>query len=148
MLLRLALLFIIVPLVELALLLWIAARTNWPATLGLVIATGVIGAWLARREGVRCLQSVQKEMSEGRLPADALLDGLMILVAGALLITPGVLTDVIGFGLLIPALRGRLKPGLARRIKARMTIAPMPGQPDRFTEPDNIIDVEHRPVDE
>ena len=145
---RLILLFILVPLAELALLLAIADWTDWRFTLALVILTGIFGAWLARREGLRCLQGVQRELEQGRLPADALLDGLMILVAGTLLITPGVLTDLIGFGLLVRPLRARLRRCLVRRIKTRITIASMPGRPNPFTPRDDVIDVESRPADD
>ncbi|MBN2216509.1 MAG: FxsA family protein, partial [Pirellulales bacterium] len=93
MLARLVLLFTIVPLVELALLFWIAERTSWWATIGLVVVTGVVGAALARHEGLRCLQAARRKLAQGELPTDSLLDGPMILIAGTLLITPGVLTD-------------------------------------------------------
>jgi len=83
---RLLLLFTVVPLVELALLLWIGSLTGLRFTLLLVLLTGIIGAGLARHQGLRCWLRVQQQLSAGQLPADPLVDGLMILVAGALLV--------------------------------------------------------------
>ena len=147
MLLRLLLLFVVLPLVELALLLWLADVTSWQLTFGLVICTGVLGGWLARHEGLRCWRAVQEQLARGELPADSLLDGLLILVAGAVLITPGVITDLAGFALLVPPIRGLVKRYLVARFQARMIVAPMSGFRDRPPEGD-VIDVEHRPADD
>ena len=144
MLARLLLLFTVVPLLELVLLLWIAEHTGWKFTLGLVIFTGVLGAWLARQQGLRCWQRFQQQLAQGELPADSLLDGLMILIAGAVLVTPGVLTDLVGFALLIPPVRKLARQHLARRIRPHVVVGPMPGTAGRGTEQDDVIDVEHR----
>jgi UPF0716 protein FxsA len=119
---RLALLFVLVPLAELALLVRLGQFLGlWP-TLGLVVATGFAGAALARAEGLRAVRRVQAELAEGRVPGTALLDGLGILVGGALLLTPGLLTDVAGFLLLLPPtrrwLRGRVQRALERRVES------------------------------
>ncbi len=124
MLLRLLLLFTLVPLAELVLLLVLADATTWEFTLALVLVTGMLGAWLARREGLRCWRRVDEEIAAGRLPGDPLIDGLMILLAGALLVTPGILTDLVGFLLLIPPARRLLKNRLRRRFQARIHIVP------------------------
>ncbi len=146
MLLRLLLLFILVPLVELALLLWMAQYTGWLFTLALVIVTGAVGASLARREGLRCLLRAQEQLERGEIPADSLLDGLLILVAGAVLITPGVLTDAAGFALLIPPIRRVVRRYLVARIKARLvTLRPRGGA--QGAAGDDVIDVEHGPSD-
>ena len=123
MLARLLLLFTVVPLVELALLLWIGSLTGLRFTLLLVLLTGIIGAGLARHQGLRCWLRVQQQLSAGQLPADPLVDGLMILVAGALLVTPGVLTDLFGFGLLLPPFRRILKRWLSRRFADRIVVS-------------------------
>ena len=114
---RLLLLFTAVPLLELALLLWIGRHLGVAATILLVLGTGVLGAWLARSEGLRALYRVREEMAGGRLPAEALLDGLLILVAGAVLLTPGLLTDLAGFALLLPAGRRVVRRALAERLR-------------------------------
>ena len=112
---QLVLLFVVLPAVELALLIEVGRRIGTPATLTLIIVTGVVGASLARRQGLGVLRDLQLETAAGRLPAGSLVDGVMILVAGALLVTPGVLTDAFGFLCLVPAFRRAAKRGLLRR---------------------------------
>ena len=122
MLFRLFLLFTLVPLVELCLLLVLADWLGWQFTLALVILTGVLGAWLARQQGLRCWRRVHETMAARQIPGDPLMDGLMILVAGALLVTPGVLTDLVGFALLTPPFRRAVKGWLKRRFQARINL--------------------------
>ncbi len=114
---RLLLLFTTVPLIELALLVEIDRHIGLAATLGLVIATAMIGAWLAKSQGVRILARLRGELQAGRMPAEPLLDGLMIFVAGAVLLTPGLLTDLFGFFLLAPAGRALVRRAVAKRMK-------------------------------
>ena len=109
MLFYLFLLFTVVPLVELALLVWLGGQTAWWVPVLLVIADGVAGALLWRWQGLRALVRIQEEMAAGRMPADALVDGLLIFLAGAFLITPGMITDFVGFALLIPPIRAVVK---------------------------------------
>jgi UPF0716 protein FxsA len=112
MLARLGCLFILVPLIELALLIQVGQWVGvWPTVL-LVAVTGLGGALLARAQGLRALASVQLELARGRLPGRALMDGAAILVAAAFLMTPGVLTDLAAFALLLPPTR-RLAQGWA-----------------------------------
>ena len=114
MLARLALLFVVVPLLELALLIKLGQWVGFWPTLGLVVATGIAGAALARAEGLRTLVAFRRETAEGRLPGQPLLDGLAVLVGGAFLLTPGLLTDVAGFALLVPPSRRWIQ----RRVRA------------------------------
>lgn len=118
---RLFLLFTLVPLLELALLIRIGEWLGVVPTVTLVLVTGVVGAGLARREGVRTWGRVQDELAAGRVPGGELLHALMVVVAGAFLVTPGVLTDVAGLGLLVRPLRelviGRLRRSLERRVE-------------------------------
>lgn len=115
---RLMLLFIVVPIIELAILIGIAGVIDvWP-TVALVIVTGAIGAFLTRYQGLRTLARFQESLASGRSPHVELIDGLLILVAGAVLITPGVITDVAGFLLLVPAVRGIIRERLRRRFVA------------------------------
>lgn len=113
---RLFLLFVTVPLIELFLFLVIGQRIGIAATFALILLTGILGAALARSQGLRTLAKYQEAIAQGRLPHEAVLDGLMILVAGALLLTPGFLTDTIGFALLAPAVRQVVR----RRIEASL----------------------------
>jgi len=111
---RLVLLFTVLPAIELALLIEIGRRIGTLETIGLIIVTGVVGAALARYQGIAVLRRSQKELAEGRMPAAALMDGVIILVAAALLVTPGILTDATGFLLLIPLTRTGIRRLLAR----------------------------------
>jgi UPF0716 protein FxsA len=109
MLFYLFLLFTVVPIVELALLIWLGGQTVWWLPVLLVIADGIAGALLWRWQGLRTLVRIREEMAAGRMPADAMVDGLLIFFAGGLMITPGMLTDVAGFALLIPPIRAVVK---------------------------------------
>lgn len=108
----LLLLFILVPLVELTLLLFLASATDPLFALALVLVTGVIGSMLARNQGFATYRRIQSEFANGRMPTDSLFDAILIFVAGVLLITPGILTDLTGFALLIPPLRKPIKAWL------------------------------------
>ena len=114
---KLLLLFILLPALELALLIEIGKRIGTLETLALIVVTGVLGAALARRQGLGVLRTARAEAAAGRLPAAALVDGVMILLAGAVLITPGVLTDIFGFLCLIPISRGWIKSLVWRWLK-------------------------------
>ena len=116
MLLRLLILFITVPLVELYLLLQLASVTGAGATFGLVIVTGIIGSWLAKREGVMAWQKFHAALGQGRVPDREIQDGLMIVFAAALLLTPGLLTDTVGFVLLIPIGRDLIRRLVLSRV--------------------------------
>lgn len=119
MLLRLLLLFTTVPLVELFLLISLARATNWGVAIGLALLTGIAGATLARRQGLDAWRRIHRDLAEGRMPATSLVDGVMILVAAVLLITPGLLTDLTGFLLLVPRARAWLRERLINWLKRR-----------------------------
>ena len=99
------------------LLIEIGQRIGTLATLGLIVITGVTGAALARHQGLGALARLQRDLAEGRLPAEPLVDGVLILVAGAVLLTPGVLTDAVGFLLLVPPFRRLMMRVLTRRFE-------------------------------
>lgn len=111
------LLFILLPAAELALLVEVGRRIGTGATLALIVLTGVAGATLARWQGLGVLRTIRAETAAGRLPAAELVDGLILLLASALLVTPGVLTDALGFLCLVPAFRGALRAALRRRFE-------------------------------
>jgi UPF0716 protein FxsA len=119
MFLRLLLLFTIVPLVELFLLVKLGTVVGVGPTVALVIFTGVLGAWLARQQGLGVLRRLSEDLAEGRLPAEALIDGLLILIAGAVLLTPGLLTDALGFLLLVPKSRAVVRKAVVARFGRR-----------------------------
>lgn len=95
----------------------IGQRIGTISTLALIFLTALLGSALARRQGLGVLRRMQSEMAEGRLPASSMVDGVLILLAGAVLITPGVLTDLVGFLVLIPVTRGLIKAYLWKRIE-------------------------------
>lgn len=105
MLFKLLLLFTTVPILELIVLLKIGEQTEWWVPVAIVLATGLVGAWLARHQGLAVLREIRSELEQGRIPGSALLAGLFVLLGGALLVTPGVLTDIAGLCCLIPLTR-------------------------------------------
>ncbi|HUH12062.1 MAG TPA: FxsA family protein [Longimicrobiales bacterium] len=117
MLFRLFLLFVALPLAELALLIWIGQVIGlWP-TIAIVVLTGAAGAALARSQGLGVLRRMRAEMAVGRMPVGALQDGLLILVGAIVLLTPGVLTDLAGIVLLLPATRAPIRRWLERKLQ-------------------------------
>ena len=120
MFLKLVLLFTIIPLTELYILMKLGAHFGVGITLFLVIGTGVLGAYLARLEGYRVLFKIQQETRVGRMPASELIDAGLIFAAGVVLLTPGLLTDILGFFILFPATRAIFKRWLMRKIKNAM----------------------------
>lgn len=117
MFLRLLALFILLPLAELALLIQVGQWIGLVWTLAVVVVTGFFGAALARRQGLQAWLAIQRELREGRMPGGTLVDGLLILIGGIVLLTPGLLTDLFGFLLLIPGTRSALKLALRRRFE-------------------------------
>jgi len=116
----LLLLFIFVPLADMALLIKLGTVLHFLPTLALVIATGILGAGLARHQGLRTLAAINRELSAGRVPTSQLIEGLMILLAGAVLITPGFITDSMGLALLIPPIRRVFRAMLVRHFESRI----------------------------
>lgn len=115
--LKLVLIFILVPLIELALLIELGRFGGTLPTIALIVTTGFLGAVLARHQGLGVLREMRAEVAGGRLPARPIVDGVIILLAGAMLLTPGILTDLFGFLCLIPASRKLIRGFLWRRTK-------------------------------
>ena len=111
---KLLLLFILVPALELALLIEVGQHIGTLNTLLLIAVTGVVGASLARRQGLGVLRRMQSEFDQGRVPSGSIVDGVIILLSGALLITPGLLTDTVGFLCLVPTTRALIRSLLWR----------------------------------
>ena len=116
---KLFLLFTIIPIIELTLLVQIGMKIGIVYTILLVLGTAFVGAYMAKMEGLGVIVRFQKSMMEGIFPAEELIDGAMLLVAGALLVTPGILTDSIGFLLVIPSTRAIIKGWLKRYLKGK-----------------------------
>jgi UPF0716 protein FxsA len=117
------LLFMAMPLAELALLIWSARTIGFWWTLLACIATGIAGTMIARWQGARVMRAFQEAMMRGEMPADAVLDGAFVLVGGVLLLTPGFISDVVGFAFLLPPSRAALKWGLRRWWRRQQAVA-------------------------
>lgn len=120
MFIRLFLLFTLVPLIELFLLVKLGDVIGFWPTVALVVTTGALGAVLTRMEGLRVLRRAQADFQQGRVPTDRMLDGLLILVAGAVLLTPGLITDAVGFFLLVPAGRRMVRKLVAAAVARKL----------------------------
>ncbi len=127
MLFRLMALFVAMPLIEIALLVKLGEVAGFWPTIFLVIFTGILGATLARKQGWQTYQKIQQELAQGRMPASQLLDGLLILIGGIVLLTPGLITDTLGFLLLIPLARNGVKNYLRRHFQ-HLTAAGQSGE--------------------
>ena len=140
---RLLLLFIFIPIIELYLLIMLGSRIGPMPTIGLIVLTGFLGASLARSQGLSTWRKIQEEMRKGRPPAQELVEGVMILIGGIVLLTPGILTDLFGFALLVPGFR----KSIAQKFKGSLVQSAGRGKPssDRTkgtgNQDDDVIDV-------
>ena len=120
MLLILFLVFVVTPIVELAVIVQVAGSTGVLNTIGLLVLVSVVGAWLVRREGLDILRRAQEEAAQGRIPGREIVDGLLVLGAGALMLTPGFVTDAVGLALLFPPTRALVRAMATRRLTRSM----------------------------
>ena len=116
---RLLLAFIIIPVLEIYLLIKVGSMIGGLTTIALIILTAIIGTRLLRSQGIATLQKAQTSIQQGEMPTEALLEGIFIIVGGALLLTPGFFTDAVGFICLIPILRQYLVSWLRKRIQTK-----------------------------
>ena len=116
MFIKLLLLFIIVPILEIYVLLEVSNTIGLGPTILLVFSTGIAGALLAKSQGIALMLKIQQEIAAGRMPAEELIDGAMVLSGGLLLLTPGLCTDLTGFLLLAPFSRTFIKIRLKKMI--------------------------------
>lgn len=114
----LALLFLAVPIAELYVIVQVAGGIGVPETILLLIGISVVGAWLAKWSGVGVLRRLQATVRQGRVPSAELVDGALVLMAGALMVTPGFLSDLLAIFLLIPPTRALVRAAILRRIRA------------------------------
>lgn len=120
MLSRLVLLFVVTPLVELAILLYLGSLIGVLYTIVIVVVTGIVGAFLAKRQGLAVVSRIRSSTERGMLPGEDLLHGALILAGGLLLLTPGLLTDIVGFVLLIPRTRKATMNWVQRIMERKM----------------------------
>ena len=117
-------LFVVVPLVELYVIVAVASEIGALPTIALLLAVSFFGAWLVRREGVGVLRRTQSTLQAGDLPAREMVDGAVLLAAGAMLVVPGFVTDALGLLLVVPPVRSLLRNRLIRRWERRSGLAP------------------------
>jgi UPF0716 protein FxsA len=110
---KVVLAFVLVPLVDLYVLFVVAERIGGLETVALVVVTGIIGGSLAKIQGVQTVRRLQYKAARGESPSSELADGALILFGGALLLTPGLITDGVGFALLLPFVRPRIRSALS-----------------------------------
>jgi UPF0716 protein FxsA len=123
MLLPLVLLFIAVPIAELAVIIQVGQAIGVWWTIGLLIADSILGSWLMRHQGRAAWRRFNETVAAGRVPAREVLDGALVIFGGALLLTPGFITDILGLFLLIPPTRAVVRAVLARRLAHRLVVS-------------------------
>ena len=128
----LVLAFIIVPLLELAVIIQVGQGLGVLPTIGLLLVVSIVGAWLVKFQGLGVMNRIRRQLAAGQMPTDELVNGVLILVAGALMLTPGFITDAVGLALLFPPSRAIVRRFLAQRFRASIITGPGSG-------PDGVI---------
>lgn len=137
----LVLVFLVVPLVELYVLIQVGSAIGALNTIALLIVMGVAGGWLMKREGLGVVRRVQSQLRAGRAPAAEVVDGFLILLGGALMLTPGFLSDILGLSLLVPPVRALVRAGLGRHLRVRVIGRPESGRDDDGRSGPGYLDV-------
>lgn len=115
----LALLFLVVPFVELFVLIQVGQAIGALPTVALLVVVSVVGAWLVKREGLGVLRRAQEQIRRGDVPGRELVDGVLIVIAGVLMLTPGFFTDLVGIALLLPPVRAAVRTVASARLARR-----------------------------
>ncbi len=119
----LALLFLVVPIVEIYIIIQVGAAVGGWNAIALIILVSIVGAWMVRREGLSLIGRIQSQLNEGSLPTKELVDGLLVAMAGALMLTPGFLTDAVGLLCLFPPSRAIIRTVLIARFAGKVQVA-------------------------
>jgi len=117
---KLLILFVIIPVTELYILIEVGKKIGGLTTIGVIILTGIIGTYLVKSQGFMILRKIQNDLNEGIMPGDSLIQGAIILAGGILLLTPGFVTDILGFIFLMPVSRNILKKYLLKWLKGKI----------------------------
>lgn len=115
-------LFAVLPILEIALLVNVGSIIGGWNTIGIVILTAFIGSYFVKREGISTLQTAQAKMQRNEMPGKELVEGLMLVVAGVLLVTPGFITDILGFMFVLPGTRHLLAAQVSKHMKMRVVV--------------------------
>ena len=132
-----ALLFLVVPLLELFVIIQVGQAIGALNTIGVLVLMSIVGGWLMKREGLATLRRFQTKLSNGQLPENELIDGFCILFGGALMLTPGFLSDLLGIALLLPPVRAAIRPVVKRQVGKRIVLTGPVGPGRR----DDVIDL-------
>lgn len=143
----LLLLFIIVPIIEIYVLIQIGSQIGAATTIGFIVLTAIIGAALVRIQGFSTLMRAQSQIAHAKVPAVEVMEGVALVVAGVLLLTPGFITDAFGFILLTPPLRRLIIARLAKRSPIMSQGFNQSRRPDDGSRP-SIIDIDHKEIDD
>ena len=138
------LLFLIIPLIEIGLFIQVGGAIGLWWTLGIVVLTAILGAFLVRTQGLAVLSQLQTRMNELQDPTETLVHGAMILFSGALLLTPGFFTDAVGFSFMVPAVRSFVFRKLKDRVHINSIRRGHDGAPAQDSD---IIDAEYEDLD-
>jgi UPF0716 protein FxsA len=145
--------FGLIALAEMATFFWVESRIGLGWALGLALGTAVIGSALVRRAGIAVLARIQQKISQSQMPGRELSDGAAILVSGAFLISPGFITDALGFLLLIPMVRDVIYRIVSKRLSSRFTVFTAAGQTFRSGRADRppsggeVIDIDPEAIE-
>jgi UPF0716 protein FxsA len=131
-------LFVVLPIVEIAVAMQVAHHIGIANTLGLLLLFSLVGAWLAKQAGFGVLARMRDQVDRGVLPGNEIIDGVLVLTAGILLFVPGFVTGVVGLVLLLPPVRHGVRSLVKRRLRGRVYRSGPPGGP---IGPGNVIDV-------
>lgn len=113
----LLLLFLVVPILELAVIVQVGQAIGTIPTLALLVLMSVAGAWLMKREGLGVIRRAQRQVRDGKVPSREVADGFLIVLGGALMLTPGFVSDLVGMSLLLPPVRAVVRPALVSRLQ-------------------------------
>ncbi len=114
-------LFILIPVIEIALLIEVGSMIGTGNTIAVILLTAMIGAYMVKLEGLGVMYRIQQSMNQGAFPAEEMINGMMILIAGALLLTPGFFTDAIGFLMVFPVTRNLIKQAARKIIEKKIS---------------------------
>lgn len=138
---KLILIFVFVPLTDLVLLMMLSSYTGWQFSVALVVLSGILGAYLAKRSSIAVGAKIRERMARGQMSPDLLTDGAMIFFAAGLLLTPGFITDAVGLSLLIPVCRRWYKTRITNWMKRnfKLQVVQMPPTVDPNTVDGDVI---------
>lgn len=134
--------FLLIPVVEFAVIVEVASRIGTLETIAVLLVVSIAGAWLVRREGMGVLRRIQAQLGRGSVPDKELVDGGLILFAGGLMLTPGFLTDIVGLLLLFPPTRLVARSALLRRFSSRVRIMTPTGVRRPSRDRGGVVDVD------